>query len=78
VVSSGRAQAGDSLYVGAEAVGEIVYVVESPAVGASIGLARVARKWQAAGLDFVTDTAGVRTLAPPYFAPTSWSTAIDV
>jgi aminomethyltransferase len=84
VVRDGSAQAGDRLYVGAEAVGEIVYVVESPALAASIGLARVAREWQAAGLDFVTDAtnathaAVVRTLAPPYFAPTSWSTAIDV
>jgi glycine cleavage system aminomethyltransferase T len=78
VVRSGSAQAGDSLYVGAEAVGGIIYVAQSPALGASIGLARVAREWQASGLDFATNAAAVRTLAPPYFAPTSWSTAIDV
>jgi glycine cleavage system aminomethyltransferase T len=78
VVRSGSVRAEDSLYVGDEAVGEILYVVESPTLGASIGLARVTREWQAAGLDFVTDAAAVRTLAPPYLAPTSWSTAIDV
>lgn len=77
MVSSGEAQAGDSLFVGDETVGEIVYITASPNLGASIGLARVAREWQAAGLDFRTDTARVRTLAPPYFVPTSWSTSID-
>jgi glycine cleavage system aminomethyltransferase T len=76
MVSSGEAQAGDSLFVGDEAVGEIVYVTASPSLGASIGLARVAMEWQASGLDFRTDTATVRTLAPPYFVPTSWSTSI--
>ena len=78
MVSSGSVRAGDSLHVGAEAVGEVMYVAESPALGALIGLARVAREWQAAGLEFVTSAATVRTLAPPYFVPTSWSTAIDV
>lgn len=81
VVTSGSVQAGDSLHVGAEAVGEIVYVAESPALSAVIGLARVAREWQASGLDFATDATGataVRTLAPPYVVPTSWSVAIDV
>jgi aminomethyltransferase len=78
MVSSGTVQAGDGLHVGAEAVGEVMYVTESPSLGASIGLARVTREWQAAGLEFATDGAAVRTLAPPYFVPTSWSTAIDV
>ncbi len=77
MVSSGAAQAGDSLYAEDETIGEIVYVAASPNLGTSIGLARVAREWQASGLDFRTDTATVRTLAPPYFVPTSWSTSID-
>jgi glycine cleavage system aminomethyltransferase T len=77
LVSSGTAQAGDRLFAGEETVGEIVYVTASPSLGTSIGLARVAKEWQAAGLDFQTGTAAVRTLAPPYFVPTSWSTSID-
>lgn len=78
VVSSGTVSAGDPLHVGVESVGEVVYVTESPSLGASIGLARVTREWQAAGLEFATAGAAVRTLAPPYFVPVSWSTAIDV
>jgi aminomethyltransferase len=79
LVEAGRAAVGDLLYVGPEEVGRIVYLVTSPGAGGDLGLARVAPEWQASRLEFTTPSgARLRTLAPPYVVPRSWTTPIEV
>jgi glycine cleavage system aminomethyltransferase T len=69
--------AGDALFVGPEEVGHVVFVVDSPGAGATLGLAKVAREWQASRLEFATAGGdAVRTLAPPYVVPKSWGAPI--
>jgi aminomethyltransferase len=77
-VEEGGADVEDLLFVGPEQVGHVVYLVESPGAGGALGLAKVLPEWQASRLEFTTATGGrVRTLAPPYVVPRSWSTPIE-
>jgi aminomethyltransferase len=76
--AAGRAPAaGDALFVGPEEVGHVVFVVDSPGAGGPLGLAKVAREWQASRLELATaDGDAVQTLAPPYVVPRSWGAPI--
>ncbi|MEU3351633.1 hypothetical protein [Streptomyces sp. NPDC037389] len=78
-VTTGRVAEGDELLVGPEVVGRVTYVVDSPGLGAQLGLAAVDRHWQASRLEFGTASgARVGTLAAPYVVPTSWTTPMEV
>lgn len=78
-VTSGSVATGDVVLVGDEVVGRVRTVVFSPGAGTQLGLARVAPEWQATRLEFRSaDGATLRTLAPPYVVPASWTTPILV
>jgi glycine cleavage system aminomethyltransferase T len=61
-------------------VGEVAFTIDSPGLGATLGLARLDPTWHAAGVDLEIatngDRNGIRTLSSPYVIPKSWSVQI--
>jgi glycine cleavage system aminomethyltransferase T len=64
--------AGASVLAAGQQIGHVVYATHSIGIGETLGLARVAPEFAAAGLRLTVDDAEAVTLSSPYVTPKSW------
>ncbi|MDG4765620.1 glycine cleavage T C-terminal barrel domain-containing protein [Solwaraspora sp. WMMD406] len=65
--------AGTRVLAAGEEIGQVVYATHSIGIGETLGLARVAPEFAAAGLHLTVGDAEAVTLSSPYVTPKSWS-----